>query len=102
MCCGKCQPISTTPHSSLFGVGQHHGPSRTLLRASKLEEVECTDNIVQSESGGVENGEININVTVPASSKSATAQIFPRQIPVKNTTAKLFLEKDTCEGILCD
>ena len=102
MCCsGKSQPISAAPDSSLFGIGQQHGPSRTLLRASKAAEVECTENIIQSDSGGVENGEIEINVTVPASSKNATAKIFPRQTPVQNTSTELFLEKDTCEGILC-
>ena len=37
-----------------------------------------------------------------ASSKNATVQIFPRQTPVKNATARLHLVEDTCEGALHD
>ena len=102
MCCKKCQPIRNL---TSLGTSQRHGASRTLLQVSDEREAECTEawcgkcqgNIVQSESGGVENGEINITATVPASSKSATVQIFPRQPPVTNMT-ELDLVEDTCEG----
>ena len=82
-------------------MGEHHGTSRTLLRALQARETKCTDSIVQTDYGGVKHGTIDVAVTVAASSKNATAQIFPRQTPVENITAQLDLVDDTCKGVSC-
>ena len=99
VCCRKCKSINTSQDSSAWGTGQHHGSSRVLLRASEAGETECKEAIAQTDHGGIQNGTVDITVTVPALSKNATVQIFPRQTPIKDTTADLDRVNDTCGGI---
>ena len=99
VCCGKCQSISNSQDSSAWGTRQHHGASRVLLHASEAGETECKEAIVQTDHDGIHNGTVDITVTVPALSKNATVQIFPRQTPIKDTTADLDRVNDTCGGI---
>ena len=101
--CSKSQPIDDSPDSSAWGTPHLHGASRAILRASEAGNTECKEVVVvQTDHGGVQNGAVDVTVIVPASSKNATVQIFPRQVPVENTTSDLDLMQDTCGGSFFD